>query len=299
MEFPFSPTPVAASMYCGSAWNFPMRSNRPHNGFDAVKLGNVNGDYSDVPLNFCANDVVLLVPNTSLNQHDVLDLEIKGFNFQGVGAFQIGIKASTDDFEYISSESINLPDYTEEESIGGLINGKDGLKFLWLSSGNTATSLANGTSLFRVKLKAKKPISDLSQVLSLDKSVLETFFITPNGSCVDNTSLQIGISVLDRISGKAESTEGKKIAADSESRIYCVPNPATDNAKILFDTSGEFDGSILIYNAYGKLLMEMPQHFEPGRNIITLNDFARLPNGVLNISVLDGKENHSVRVVKK
>lgn len=242
----------------------------------------------------------MLVPNTSLDQHDVVDLEMKGFNLQGVGAFQIGIKASTEDFEYMSSESTNLPDYTEEESVGGLINGKSGLKFLWLSSDNTAKSFTNGAILFSVKLKAKKPISDLSQVLSLDKSVLETFFITPDGFCVDNTSLQIGVSVADGFSGELEDRDGKKVmATGSETKIYCIPNPATDNAKVLFDATAAFDGKISIYDAYGKLLEEISQRFEPGRNIITLSDFARLPVGVLNISIFDGAENHSVRVVKQ
>jgi hypothetical protein len=302
MSFPGTPISgtVAASTYCDPGWHFPMRSDRPHNGFDAVKLGNVNGDYSDVPLNVCPDEVVMLVPNTSLDQHDVVNLEMKGFDFQGVGAFQIGIKASTEDFEYISSESTNLPDYTEEESVGGLINGKGGLKFLWLSSDNTAKSLTNGASLFSVKLKAKKPISDLSQVLSLDKSVLETFFIAPDGSCVDNTSLQIGVSVADGFRGASEDRNGKKVmATGSETKIYCIPNPATDNAKVLFDASTAFDGKISIYDAYGKLLEEISQRFEPGRNIVTLSDFARLPVGVLNISIFDGAENYSVRVVKQ
>jgi hypothetical protein len=300
MAFPGTPVTgtVAASTYCDPGWNFPMRSDRPHNGFDAVKLGNVDGDYDDVPLNFCTDDEVLLVPNTSLDQNEVVDLEMKGFNFQGVGAFQMGLKVSANDFEFVSSESVNLPDYVEEESVGGLVNGKNNLKFVWLSSDNTAKSLTNGSSLFSVKLKAKKPISNLSQVISLDESVLNTFFITPKGDCIGNVSLQISASVTDGFAGSAADRTRHQLTVN-EPKIYCVPNPATDNAKVLFDAAVDFDGSILIYDAYGKLVQKISQQFEAGRNIITLSDFARLPVGVLNISIFDGTENHSVRIIKQ
>ncbi len=82
----------------------------------------------------------------------------------------------------------------------------------------------------------------------------------------------------------------------SQMEIY--PNPATDQLTVLFDTNESFEGKILIHDMQGKLIHTIEQGFISGRNVVNISDFARLPMGVLNLSIFDGEKVHVARVEK-
>jgi hypothetical protein len=157
--------------------------------------------------------------------------------------------------------------------------------------------LADGGSLFKVTLRAKENISDLSQVLTLDKSILETYFLTAEGGCVSSASLEISVNNL----GGGERSGGQSAgnAPTTGQRIFCLPNPASDRLTVLFDAERDFEGQVLVHDIQGRLAETVPVSFSKGRNVVSLNDFARLPVGVLNISVFDGKSVHTARVSKQ
>ncbi len=306
LDNPFSTIPpamgapaVAPSLYCEPTWPFLMRSGTVRNGFDAVKLGNICGPVlPDGLTGDCPGDVAMLVPSTPVTKKDVIELSVKGFGLRSVAAFQTGIKAAKEDFEFIGKENGVVGDFATTETAPGDLNQVDeGIKAIWLGNNLSAQTLTDGSLLFKFSLRANKDIADLSDAIELDDSILATYFLTADGGCVSNASLEITVSNL----GSEERSSGP-LASErtlSKQKIFCLPNPSSDQLTVLFDADRDFDGNILIHDMQGRLLQTIAQVFVQGRNVINISDFARLPIGVLNISILDSKSIHSVRVNKQ
>lgn len=293
------PQTIVPTQYCEPTWPFLMRSGTVRNGFDAVKLGNICGDVDPGELaEDCPGDVALLVPNISVAQGEIIELNVKGFGFQSVAAFQAGIKAPKEDFEFIGKASGSIGDFgTTETTPGDLNQVEEGIKAVWMRDNLSPQTLADGGSLFKVTLRAKQSISDLSQVLALDKSILETYFLTAEGGCVSSASLEISVGNL----GGGERSGGQ--SADSGptagQKIFCLPNPASDRLTVLFDADRDFDGDLRVHDLQGRLLQTVAQSFVKGRNVVNISNFERLPAGILHVSVFDGKSLHSARVSKQ
>ena len=66
-----------------------------------------------------------------------------------------------------------------------------------------------------------------------------------------------------------------------------------------FDATSACEGSIAIHDLHGRLLQVIAQHFEPGRNLVALRHFERWPVGMLYITVFDGTQNYSQRMVRQ
>ena len=291
---------VSASQYCSPDWPFFMIAGSTRNGFDAVKLGNVCGPtYSGLSEGDCPGEVALLVPHLSVPAGKNVYLGIQAFNFQSVAAFQLELRASAEDFEYVGATSSSLAGFSAENSIGGLNLGQDNLKVLWLNETLASTSLADGSVIFSLQLKAKRPIADLSESITLDeKEGLETYFLAPDGGCKSTTSLEIAAKVEAVGGGVGDRDLGTQSLSAAPAKLHCIPNPASDQATLLFDTDRPFTGNIFIYELQGRFVKTIPYSFEAGRNVIALSDFVQLPLGVLNIAIFDGQETHTVRVVK-
>jgi len=291
------PQVIVPTQYCEPTWPFLMRSGTVRNGFDAVKLGNVCGPVDGL-VEDCPGDVALIAPSVSVAQGDIIELNVKGYGFQSVAAFQTGIKAPKEDFEFISKANSSIGDFgTTETAPGDLNQVEEGIRAVWMRDNLAPQTLTDGGSLFKVTLKAKESISDLSQVLALDKSILETYFLTAEGGCVNNASLEISVNNL----GGGERSSGQSIgnAPLIGQRIFCLPNPASDQLTVLFDADLDFDGNLFVHDMQGRLLQTVAQNFVKGRNVVNLSDFARLPVGVLNISIFDGKSVYAARVSKQ
>lgn len=293
------PQVIVPTQYCEPTWPFLMKSGTVRNGFDAVKLGSICGPVlPDGLVEDCPGDVALLAPSVSAAQGDIIELNVKGYGFQSVAAFQTGIKAPKEDFEFIGKANGSIGDFgTTETAPSDLNQVAEGIKAVWMRDNLSPQTLADGGSLFKVTLRAKENISDLSQVLTLDKSILETYFLTAVGGCVSSASLEISVNNL----GGGERSGGQSAgnAPTTGQRIFCLPNPASDRLTVLFDAERDFEGQVLVHDIQGRLAETVPVSFSKGRNVVSLNDFARLPVGVLNISVFDGKSVHTARVSKQ
>jgi hypothetical protein len=290
------PQVIVPTQYCEPTWPFLMKSGTVRNGFDAVKLGNICGPVlPDGLVEDCLGDVALLVPNVPAAEGDVIELNVKAYGFQSVAAFQTGIKAPKEDFEFVSKANGSIGDLGTTESAPGDLNQvEEGIKAVWMRDDLSPQTLTDGGSL---TLRAKENISDLSQVLTLDKSILETYFLTAEGGCVSNASLEISVNNLGGGERSGGQTAGNTPLVGQ--KIFCLPNPASDRLTVLFDAERDFGGNILVHDMQGRLLQTIPVSFSKGRNVVNFNDFARLPVGVLNISVFDGKSVHTARVSKQ
>jgi hypothetical protein len=293
------PQVIVPTQYCEPTWPFLMRSNTLRNGFDAVKLGNICGPVlPDSLVEDCPGEVALLVPDVLVEQGDIIELDVKGFGFQSVVAFQTGINAPKGEFEFISKANGAIGDFaTSENAPGDLNHVEEGIRAVWMRENLAPQAVTNGGSLFKVTLRAKENVSDLSQVLTLDKSILETYFLNSDGGCVTGASLEISVNNLS--GGERDNRQLTGNGPRAEQKIICLPNPASDQLTVLFDADRDFDGNLLVHDMQGHLLQTVAQNFVKGRNVVNLSGFANLPVGVLNISIFDGKSLHTARVSKQ
>ena len=201
---PFETTPAiglsaSALNYCEDNWPFIMTKYQVRNGFDAVKLGNLNGDIAGIAED-CKGEVLMLMPNLSVAPQKYVELTISAYNFDSVGAFQMGLSALSEEFEFISLTSNSLPSFSaENQTFGGLNLDKDNIKVSWLSDSLLPRSIPDGNQLMKLTLKTKTGLENIAQNIGLDDNVWETYFLDEKGDCLSNISLQVSISIWDSI----------------------------------------------------------------------------------------------------
>jgi hypothetical protein len=296
---PFLPTIPSGAPYLDAGWEFRMRTGSDRNGFDAVKLGNVDGVYPDpIPEapDECAGEVDMIVPATGIEEDEELELRLQGFNFSNIAAFQLGFFVSNDDFEYNGAGSTELSGFTEENSVGTTHLSENELRVVWMDDNLSPRTLQSGGEVFSLQLKAKRDILNLQDVIYLDDKVLENFFLNPDGDCNGNASQQIEVNVLDR-SDAGKNASHLSTGLESHA-LRCMPNPVKSSVKVVLDTEEAFEGVILFHDPLGKLLKSVPYSFAEGRNIATIADIADLPTGLLNVSVRNDKDFFSTRILK-
>ncbi|MBK8567792.1 MAG: hypothetical protein IPN76_31855 [Saprospiraceae bacterium] len=289
---------LVGAPYINSNWPLTMRKGWSKNGFDAVKIGNVFGPYpTTLQSDDCLEEeIVLVMPNASLPTNQEFELVLSGHNFTNVAAFQLGFTAAKDDFEFISAESTVLEDFGTEISVGGLnIEGKEGLKTLWLSPTVTPKSVANGTNLMKFRLRTKNAIPNLQDAIELDKTKFKNGFWTIIGDCLDNISIQASINLLGGERGSEAVNESTIAVSD---KLICLPNPANDAVRVVYDTDRDFSGNIHFYDMKGSLLLAKTHEFQAGRNIVEVTEISGFPKGVINVTVKGDRFNHVARLVK-
>ena len=123
---------VIGAPYTEPTFPFNMKTGNGRNGFDAIKIGNANGDYSGLPgvqVDECPGDVAIVMPTGHVNAGETIELQLNGYGVQNIGAFQLGFSVSPADFQFLESSSSILPEISSEPSIGGLSEGNPNLKW--------------------------------------------------------------------------------------------------------------------------------------------------------------------------
>ncbi len=299
----FVPTPVSsevsALVYTDPTWAFPMKGGGTRNGFDAVKLGNVIGGFPTELADECPGEVAIVVPNDAIAPDKYITIKVKGYGIQEIGAIQMGLHVSSDDFELIETSSTKLPDFSKDNNTGGLSQGADNLKMIWLKEDLTSHYITNGDNIFVFTLKTKTNIPNLSQALTLDDQVLETYVLGSNGACKSNVSLEFSINISNAFTDQASERNSEPDTEEIEQKLYCVPNPASDEATILFDANSLSEGEITIFDASGRQLQRQACLFDVGRNTVKIDGFSALPPGLLLIRVYNSNRYYTTTILKK
>ena len=171
---------------------------------------------------------------------------------------------------------------------------------VWLSNNLVPKSTVNGAELLKIKLKALTSIPDLSQAIHLDNSVLEAYFLSTSGDCLNNISLQMTMANVGHLGGggAGDRSSSSDMELMQNEGFYCVPNPVKNEATLLYDAAVDFDAHIRYHDLNGQLIFVQDAHFAPGRNAIEIQKLDEFPEGIINISVNDGRTTRSIRIIK-
>jgi hypothetical protein len=170
---------------------------------------------------------------------------------------------------------------------------------IWLKEDLASHNVTNGEEVFVFTLKTKSYIPNLSQALMLDDQVLETYVLGQNGECKSNVSLELSIKISDEFVGESEERSTAPGTEPVEQKLYCVPNPASDEATLLLDAYSPCEGEITIFDVSGRQLQRQTSLFDIGRNLVKIQGFSALPSGLLMIRVNISDQYFTTSILKK
>ena len=231
-----------------------------------VKVGDILGraqpNYLDIPpvievrelldtLQFTAENHI--VPNGKF-----VDVTFTSEGFKDIASFQLGIDYSSNALEFVEF----IPSHTQPMTnvAHGHQTGK--LKVSWFSNNGESISLADTSSIFTIRFRAKSHIEDLSELIRLKDTVMPATAHRENGE-----SLEVSLSFENDI-----LTTIDQIPTQVQSTLYQnTPNPFHDFTTISFDLQESSRVNFSIQSINGTIVQMIEDHFKSGFHQIRVN----------------------------
>lgn len=283
-----------------SPFGFNIPNIQGQQGFDAVKIGDVDGSWTpstcnDIIINVPSEVSLLKQPNISLaaNQEAVLTFASK--NFSQATAFSLGISIPDSYFEIVEVKSQTLADLDPIESFG--LNTTDGgsVSVIWAELTQLNRTLLDGTGLFSIKVKAKQPITDVTGIINLDNAIMKNKIWQSSGNGVNEIHL-----FAEPIIGERNNEGDTNINTNIRQVLECMPNPTNGSVQIKFNSATYIPtASIGVFDLKGQLLYEQTTSLQQGTNTIDTDAFVALPAGTYQIQLITGGRVYSTKIIRK
>ena len=266
--------------------------------FWGLKVGDVNcsavidGLISDEP-----DDVFTTIPHTLLSANQIFTIDVKALCNTPISAWQLGIDFAEDSLQILEVQPGNSTEVFSLENFGitQLEEGKfRALNFSTASTGNNVC----GKTLFKIKARALKPISNIGQRFRLTSSVLPEKFYSVTGEEVGDLSLQLQVSnglgmqpgggIANLYNGVQENTYNIS--------VYPVPF----SSEIIFNFNMPKDDSIQlsVFDIFGHLVMEQNEVMLKGPQSFTISTLAEQPVGLYWYSFESGGQTQFGKIIK-
>jgi len=226
-----------------------LQSEMQQQNFKAIKVGDVNFDYSSELKADTRSDIGLdlTMDDMSVKGGQTYQLEVKAQNFTDISGFQFTLNTDDINIKAINGESISI-----DRSNMAVLNNEY-TTVSWAEV--TQMSVDNGEVLFTVDIEARAD-GMLSEMISLgsDKTRAEAY-----ANDLSNT-VQIGLIV-----------EGAVANKPSYDLYDNVPNPFNQETMIGFNLAKAGQATISILDIDGKLIFSRKGNYLKGENQIMLN----------------------------
>lgn len=248
--------------------------------FTGIKVGDVN---CSAILPFAPegpDKYFAALTSTPLSTNQIFTLQIKALGNTPVCAWQLGIDFAEDSLEILQIQSGNTSGAFSLENIG-LSEAESGkLRAINFSETGTGQNLNNKT-LFKIVIKALKPIANVSQHFRLKNSVLPEKFYSSDGDELENIDLYL--EVLNGIEGFGMTDKSGMIQkGNSNDAYHLTAYPVPFTSEILFDFFLPKNDQVhlSIFDSYGRLISERIEAFPKGSNSLKVTDLAKLPKSL-------------------
>ena len=288
--------------YLNADWEYEIQDgNNGKSGFDAIKIGNVIGDsgiegLSNGNQNCVDFEVPVVYSNLNpLGVDEEIEVEVMAFNFQNIMGYQMGLHLTNNDFELLEVADGDLGAMVDQENYGLTQLPNNEIRFLWFKENGIPESLQNGSVLFKLRLKAKNAINDISTELYKEDAILKTQFFKSDG-CLKEVNLEMRMnSVAPREERKAQTEKTSLLP-----RLHCYPNPFKDELLVTLDLEINTPGIILIRDVYGKTIYQSDVAFHSGRNILQFDKaFENLTPGIYYFNVQTKDQIYASKIIKQ
>ena len=274
--------PYAPSDYCSPDFVYRMRENSPANGFDAVKLGDVNQSFSNITGGNCGNEFSMLTPKKKLEEGTEYEVDVYGYNFEKAVAYQLELAFDSG----LSVDQVTV----EGEEEGEVFNlTESNLRVISVKNGEDSNTGAKNSLLFSMKIKSSYTGS-IDDLIGLSESSFNRVYDN-SGSCIKNATLEM--RVKDKDSKQLSISSGASSTSTLSSYITVSPNPANGRSALFFDMPSSQDVSIIILDQLGNPAFTRSVHASKGRNSLRLAEADRLKDGVYTV-IISTKLNQKV-----
>lgn len=193
----------------------------------------------------------------NISPNDLVNFHVKVTGFDSIVGMQYVIRWDPEVFEFVQTGGYNLPELDAEDF--GTTQAKDSgiVRLLWVYSNLLGgVSIADQTSIFRVRLKAIGPVGSGSPVI-FTEDILTPFDIARANS--DSSLTSFGIDDVDIKQGFGAI--GYTVAAGEpfdtgDFSLNVFPNPFSETTSVRFDLKTTSDVELLVTDAAGRSLFE-------------------------------------------
>lgn len=209
-----------------------------------------------------------------INPNDLVNFQVKVTGFDSIVGMQYVMRWDPEVFEYVSVivYSGNLPELDSEDF--GTTQALDSgiVRLLWVYSNLLGgVTVADGTPIFRVRLRAIGPVGSGSEI-SFTQDFITPFDIARANSDSSLTSYNINQVALTQGFGAIGYTvASNEPSSMDESSVKIFPNPFSDKTNVQFDLKTASDVDLVVTDISGRTVYEkrLPQ-LPPGQHGIEI-----------------------------
>ncbi len=267
--------------------------------FNAVKIGDINCGCDPG-----GSDVITPVGELDLEiQYGGLDLINNGHivkitatsGFTGISALQLAIGAPSEDWEYRSYATQQLPYVGSDNLYNTKEGGLDQVRMAWHHEGGDSISLSSGQSLLNLIFAYDGGgTADFTEFV-LDTTLLKAIAYTSSGSPIKvNLTYDTGLRI--------SNPQTQDVAAPSvyplAPRIRVVPNPLQANGSLEITSPTEGLADWWVEDMHGRRMAQGQAELVSGINRLALPATDNWPAGVYWVSLSTDGQMVSTKFVK-
>ncbi len=257
--------------------------------FWGIKVGDVNCSASIDQLSpEDPDDLFTTLAHAPLSINQVFTLQVKATGSIPVSAWQLGIEFAEDSLQILQIQSGNSGQTFSQDNFGLTGVEEGNLRALNFSETGTGTNL-NDKTIFKLVIKALKPIADIGQHFRLKNSVLSEKFYSIEGNEVENMGLQLEV-----VTGLGNSGGGTQLGVkDNVALAYNLstyPNPFDSELTFDFFLPIEEQIHLSVFDCFGRLILEKNESRSKGAQSIKLNNLSEQPVGLYWYSLKAGAQ---------
>lgn len=260
------------------------------NGFDLVKIGDINDNNSNASLkgeedavkaNHKVSLVTLPFSKQLIRTGDILNISFSAKNFSDVVTYQFGLDFPFDAFEVLELNKGALPYFSEDN----FNVQNDNLRTVWLDYAAGENAHTDKVKIFILKVRATRDLLDLFNLFTLDENKLPAKFYTESGSTKPVT-LELDIQL-----------ENGTNVVEEDNQIVVYPNPFTTSTNISYPATTVTEAEIMVQDKYGNIIYSTQQQTQKGINNFELTANALADDKLYFIIVRIGDKTYSKKVV--
>lgn len=265
--------------------------------FWAVKVGDVNCSASiDAIQEEKPDKNFSVASHTLINTNQIFTININVTSSKLVSAWQLGIDFAEDSLQLIQVEAGNSGETFSLDNFGLLDENKGKIRALNFAENGIPKNLT-GKTLFKVTLKALKPIGNIGDRFRLKNSVLPLIFFDESGEEIESIDLELNVnnSHLSFIGGNNLTTgfQPNKLALN----VYPMPFETDINFQVSSDI--EEDINISIFDNTGRLMCVKKESLSEGLNNIKIDLIKELRSGLYWYSVVSEGQRFFGKLIKQ
>ncbi|NVN95784.1 MAG: T9SS type A sorting domain-containing protein [Bacteroidetes bacterium] len=239
--------------------SYSNANNLTDQNFIAVKLGDVNNSWNpNTSKNSAVGNINFDLLSQNANYGDIISIPVKVSNFNDVSGYQFSLEWNPNDFEFVAIDNEALiGNYGTNYASQGKITA------LWSTENTNGQNLADGTTVFTLKLKVINHNS-VNSSIQINSSITHSEAYNSNLDELTVVATSANIRINNATSISENQKEGYYLLQNS-------PNPFSDNTLITFNLPENQKVVLTIYNLLGEEVYNFSGNYTKGKYCLTWN----------------------------